>query len=97
MLLTYFLLRDAKKNGRLPPLNPKLFRTILELVLKKNFFSFQNSKWFHQQSGTAMGSSISVFFAYMNTYMYYRSRTLLDNPPKNPHYLGRYIDDLIGI
>ena len=91
----HILLRDAKKNCQLPPPNPKLFRTILELVLKKNFFSFQNSRWFHQQSGTAMGCSISVFFA--NTYMYYRTRTLIDNPPKNLLYLGRYIDDLIGI
>ena len=91
----HILLRDAKKNGRLPPPNPKLFKAILELVLKENYLTFQNSKWFHQQSGTAMGCSISVFFA--NTYMYYRTRKLLDNPPKNLLYLGRYIDDLIGI
>lgn len=30
-------------------------------------------------------------------YVYYRTKRLLDNPPPGLQYLGRYIDDLIGI
>lgn len=35
---------DALKNNRLPPPNPKLFKRILETVLKNNYFHFQNEK-----------------------------------------------------
>jgi len=68
---------------------------MLTLVVKRNILHFQNLQWFHQLSGTAMGCSISVYFA--NTFMYYRTAHLLNNPPINLIYLGRYIDDLIGI
>lgn len=41
-----------------------------------------------------MGCSITVYFA--NTFMYYRTKRLLDDPPPGLLYLGRYIDDLIN-
>jgi peptide-methionine (R)-S-oxide reductase len=91
----YALQKTAKKEGLLPPPKPTIFKWILTLVLERNFFNFQNERWFHQQSGTAMGCSISVYFA--NTFMYFRTKKLLDHPPKFLLYLGRYIDDLIGI
>jgi hypothetical protein len=91
----HILLREAKTHNRLRPPNPRLFRQMLTLVVKRNIFHLQNKKWFHQLSGTAMGCSISVYFA--NTFMYYRTAHLLNNPPPGLLYLGRYIDDLIGI
>ena len=91
----YFLLRHAKEKKQLPPPKPKLFRKMLEAVLRNHFIHFQHSRYFHQISGTAMGCSISVYFA--NTFMYYRTRSLLSNPPPGLLYLARYIDDLIGI
>jgi peptide-methionine (R)-S-oxide reductase len=91
----HILLHEAEENHRLRPPNPRLFKQMLTLVVKRNIFHLQNKKWFHQLSGTAMGCSISVYFA--NTFMYYRTAHLLNNPPPGLLYLGRYIDDLIGI
>jgi hypothetical protein len=91
----HIVLKEARLKRRLPPPNPKLFRTILTMVLTNNFFHFQNKKWFRQLKGTAMGCSISVYFA--NTFMYYRTQKLIETPPPELIYLGRYIDDLIGI
>ncbi len=42
-----------------------------------------------------MGCSISVFFA--NAFLFYRTQELLKNPPAQLKYLGRYIDDLVGV
>ncbi len=91
----HVLLKEAETNKTLPPPKPKLFRDILKLVLTKNFFHFQNSSWYHQKSGTAMGCSISVFFA--NAFLFYRTEHLLKNPPAGLKYLGRYIDDIVGV
>ena len=89
------LLKSARSSGNLPPPKPNLFREILTLVITKNYLHFQNSSWYHQRSGTAMGCSISVFFA--NTFLFYRTEKLLRNPPTDLKYLGRYIDDLVGV
>ena len=42
-----------------------------------------------------MGCSISVFFAH--TFMANRMVKLLQDPPPDLLYLGRYIDDIIGV
>ena len=42
-----------------------------------------------------MGCSISVLLA--NTFMAHRMRKLKENPPQKLIYLGRYIDDIVGI
>ena len=92
----YFALEQhANENHLLPPPKPRLFSKILHLVLSNNILHFRDRLWFQQLKGTAMGCSISVFLA--NTFMYYRTRNLLQSPPPNLLYLGRYIDDLIGI
>ena len=89
------LTRKATIDNKLQPPNPMLFRMMLTLVLKNNIIHLQNTQWFHQLSGTAMGCSISVYFA--NTYMYYRTHHLVHSPPPDLLYLGRYIDDIIGV
>lgn len=83
----------AIEENLLPPPSPGIFRRILEVVLKKNIFHFQDRRWFVQRKGTAMGCSMSVFLA--NTFMYGRTRHLLERPPRRLKYLGRYIDDFI--
>ena len=91
----HVLIREAITADRLLPPNPRIFKQMLTLVITKNIIHLQEVRWFHQISGTAMGCSISVYFA--NTFMYYRTKHLLDNPPTGLIYLGRYIDDLVGI
>ena len=71
------------------------FRDILTLVLTKNNLHIQKSFWYHQKSGTAMDCLISVFFA--NAFLFYRMEKILRNPPADLKYLGRYIDDLVGV
>ena len=82
-------------HSLLPPPPANLFEEILSLILENNIFHFQKRKWFRQKSGTAMGCSISVFLA--NTFMAHRMRKLKENPPQKLIYLGRYIDDIVGI
>merc|ERR1711911_579573 len=82
-------------HSLLPPPPANLFEEILSLILENNIFHFQKGKWFRQKSGTAMGCSISVFLA--NTFMAHRMRKLKENPPQKLIYLGRYIDDIVGI
>ena len=91
----YVLLAIAKKNHWLPPPKPALFSRILAAVLENNVFHFRDERWFQQLRGTAMGCSISVFLA--NTFMLDRTESLLKHPPDKLLYLGRYIDDLIGV
>ena len=83
------------ERGFLPPPPSWIFNKILWHVLKNNIFHFQKCRTFRQLSGTAMGCSISVYLA--NTFLYGRMRQLLENPPRNLLYLGRYIDDVVGI
>lgn len=89
------LKRKAVENSVLPPPSPSLFRRTLELVIKHNYFTFQNEKFYHQISGTAMGCSVSVYFA--NAFMFYRTSNLIFNPPPQLAFFSRYIDDLVGI
>ena len=83
------------QNNWLPPPNPTIFRKILTIILNRNIFHFQNCTYYRQLKGTAMGASISVFFA--NTFMYSRTRYLIDNPPRGLTMFKRYIDDIVGV
>lgn len=85
----------AKENDTLPPPEPAVFKETLRLVLTNNIFHFQNKLWFRQISGTAMGCSISVYLA--NTFMYYRTKPIIRNPPTGLKAMFRYIDDIIGV
>ena len=85
----------ASNNQMLPPMRPDIFHESLSLVLKNNIFHFQNTQYFRQIKGTAMGASISVFYA--NTFMYSRTKNLIHNPPRELEMFVRYIDDIFGI
>ena len=85
----------CKSHSLLPPPPPTIFRTILATILANNVFHLQERRWFKQLNGTAMGCSMSVFFA--NTFMAHRMRFLLTNPLPDLLYIGRYIDDIIGV
>ena len=91
----HVLLGAAKEKGLLAPPNPRVFKQILSVILKRNIFHFQEKHWFRQLKGTAMGCSMSVFLA--NAFMYKRTRSLLDKPPRGLKYMGRYIDDLVAV
>ena len=89
------LVEIARNSGKLPPPRVDVFNYILSLVLKWNVFHFQGVKWYRQRKGTAMGCSMSVFLA--NTFMYYRTKNLIESPPKGLIYFSRYIDDIIAV
>lgn len=90
-----FLQAFNLSSNSLPPPSPALFHDILNTIIKHNYFHFQNTLYFHQCSGTAMGCSMSVLLA--NCFMYHRTRRLVHHPPPALIYLGRYIDDIVGI
>ena len=91
----YVIERHNEENGLLKPPDWITFRRILTLILKNNVFHYQDKRWFIQKSGTAMGSSISVFFA--NTFMTHRMRQVRQASPIKLLYLGRFLDDIVGI
>lgn len=92
----FHLVRNACQTaGYLDPPDPLRFRQMITLIIKNNIFHFQGEKWFHQLNGTAMGASISVYFA--NAFMYYKTAQLIHNPPPKLSLFVRYIDDIVGI
>jgi len=93
----HLLLDHASKNNLLKPPKPNIFKKLLTLILEKNYFHFQDARFFRQRKGTAMGCSMSVFIA--NAFMYARTRRLVDSNtrPADLLYFGRYIDDIIGV
>lgn len=89
-----FLKKFARERKTLPQPKPWLFEKILKTVLEKNIFHFREKLWYQQRRWTAMGCSISVYL--VNTFLFYRKKYLLTNPPTQLIYLGGYINDLIG-
>ena len=71
---------ELKKERLLKPPTPAVFRECLELVVTENVFHFQERKWVRQLKGTAMGTSISVYFA--NTFIQKRTEHLINKPPR---------------
>ncbi|KZS04777.1 Uncharacterized protein APZ42_032158 [Daphnia magna] len=85
----------CEDNNMLPPPPHDIFRYILQTLLENNVFHLQNEKYYRQLKGTAMGCSMSVFMA--NTFMYRKTRHLIESPPADLLYFGRYIDDIIAV
>ena len=71
----------------------ELMIQLLSLILHNNFFSFRDT-FFHQVSGTAMGTPVAVCYA--NIFMYQMVDKILQQMPGVLFY-GRYIDDIFCI
>ncbi len=72
-----------------------LFLQVLELVMRNNIFAFSDTYW-HQRSGTAMGTPAACAYA-MITFGHYENTTILQDFTPNLLYYKRYIDDVVGI
>jgi predicted DNA-binding protein (UPF0251 family) len=80
----------------IPATFPKnLFLEILETVMNNNIFSFSNTFW-HQLSGTAMGTPAACAYATI-TFGRYENSIILPRFNSNLLYYKRYIDDIFGI
>ena len=89
-------LRKHAIDRQLPaPPSVALFADLLTFVLNNSLIHFKNKNFFHQQTGTAMGMCISVFFA--NAYMYIVSRDLIEKENSKVILFVRYIDDILVI
>ena len=78
-----------------PTFPTHLFLQVMEVVMRNNIFSFQDTYWL-QTSGTAMGTPVACAYA-MVTYGHYENSTILLNFKANLLYYRRYIDDIFGI
>jgi len=85
-----------ENSTRIPTSFPtNLFLQIMELVMRNNIFSFQDTYWL-QTSGTAMGTPVACAYATI-TFGHYENSILLPNFKSNLLYYRRYIDDIFGI
>ena len=91
----HILIAKANKDKLLQPPSIDLFHRILRLVLENSIITFKRKRYFRQLTGTAMGMCISVYFA--NTFMYYRTQHIIDNPPVGLILFVRFIDDIFYI
>jgi hypothetical protein len=65
---------------------------VLEEVMTNNVFRFDDTYW-HQISGTAMGTSVACAYATIY-YSYWEETTLLPNYRKHIYFYRRFIDDI---
>jgi len=72
-----------------------LFLRVMEIVMKNNIFSFQDTFWL-QISGNAMGTSVACSYATI-TYEHYENMDILPAFKDNLLYYKRYIDDIFGL
>jgi hypothetical protein len=73
----------------------ELVMTLLRLVMTNNVFQFDDC-WFHQQNGTAMGTSVACIYA--TIYYSYHEETHILSTYRSPlRYYRRFIDDILGI
>jgi hypothetical protein len=83
-------------SDEIPTDFPKeLFLKILELVMTRNVFSFDDTYWL-QTAGTAMGTSTACVYATMYYAQHERTSILPTYGDQLP-YFKRFIDDIIGI
>ena len=73
----------------------ELFLQVLELVMTRNVFSFDDTFWL-QIAGTAMGTSAACTYATMYYAKHERTSILPAHGNQLP-YFKRFIDDIIGI
>ena len=76
------------------PMKKLLICRLANLVLTKNYFSFNNILY-RQIQGTAMGTRMAP--SYANTCMKYAETQLIDTSPKKPKLWLSFIDDIFMI
>jgi hypothetical protein len=72
----------------------ELLRSLTALVLQNNYLSFQG-KYYHQVSGTAMGTALAPTYANLFVAAYEKELDVPHSP--GLLYYGRYIDDVLAI
>ena len=72
-----------------------LFLSVLELVMTRNVFQFDDTYWL-QKDGTAMGTSTACMYATLY-YAFHERLHILPRFGQHLLYLKRFIDDMIGI
>jgi hypothetical protein len=72
-----------------------LIMDLLRLVMTNNVFQFDDC-WYHQQNGTAMGTSVACVYATIY-YSYHEETTILPNYKSSLLYYRRFIDDVLAI
>ena len=73
----------------------ELFLAVLEIVMTRNVFSFDDTFWL-QIAGTAMGTSCACMYATMYYALHERQSILRSHGHQLP-YFKRFIDDIFGI
>jgi hypothetical protein len=68
---------------------------LLRIVMKNNVFQFDDC-WFHQQNGTAMGTSVACIYATIY-YSYHEETMILPTYRSSLLYYRRFIDDVLAI
>jgi hypothetical protein len=72
-----------------------LIMELLRVVMKNNVFQFDDC-WFHQQNGTAMGTSVACIYATIY-YSYHEETMILPTYRSSLLYYRRFIDDVLAI
>jgi hypothetical protein len=72
-----------------------LVMELLRIVMKNNVFQFDDC-WFHQQNGTAMGTSVACIYATIY-YSYHEETKILPTYGSSLLYYKRFIDDVLAI
>lgn len=72
-----------------------LIMELLRLVMKNNIFQFDDC-WYHQQNGTAMGTSVACIYATIY-YSYHEETMILPTYRSSLLYYRRFIDDVLAI
>jgi len=86
----------AENSNEIPTDFPKdFFIEVLNIVMKNNIFSFDNTYWL-QLTGTAMGTPVACSYATVS-YGQHENKNILTTFSPNLLYYRRYIDDIFGI
>jgi hypothetical protein len=73
----------------------ELVLQLLKIVMENNVFQLDDC-WFHQQNGTAMGTSVACVYATIY-YSYHEETTILPRYESSLRYYRRFIDDILAI
>jgi hypothetical protein len=72
-----------------------LIMELLRIVMDNNVFQFDDC-WFHQQNGTAMGTSVACIYATIY-YSYHEETKILPTYRSSLLYYRRFIDDVLAV